>query len=78
MQVHSEYIIMADKPEIVQVVTAVGEFNDTFEDYVKRSQVAECGTNYQVVAITGPQSSGKSTLMNSLVKVFFLALQAVG
>jgi ABC-type thiamine transport system ATPase subunit len=53
---------------VVQVVDEIGEFNHGLEDFVQRSAVGNAGTNYQIVAITGPQSSGKSTLMNVVVR----------
>lgn len=53
--------------EVVQVVDESGSFNDHLEDFVQRSDVGKSGTDYQIIAITGPQSSGKSTLMNVLV-----------
>jgi len=58
---------MASSAGVVQVVDEVGEFNNGLEDFVQRSTVGNAGTDYQIVAITGPQSSGKSTLMNVLV-----------
>ena len=52
---------------MVQLVTEDGSFNDGFEEFVQRNGIHQAGTDYQVVAITGPQSSGKSTLMNAVV-----------
>lgn len=54
--------------EVVQVVSEDGEFNDKFEEFVQANRIPQAGTDYQVVAITGPQSSGKSTLMNAVVR----------
>ena len=59
---------MAGSAGVVQVVDEAGEFNKDLEDFVKRSAVGNAGTDYQIIAITGPQSSGKSTLMNVLVR----------
>lgn len=59
---------MATRSEVVQVVDENGIFNDQLEGFVQRSEVGTSGPNYQIVAITGPQSSGKSTLMNVLVR----------
>lgn len=55
--------------KILQVVSGEGEFNSSgVEQCMKENGVETSGRGYQVVAITGPQSSGKSTLMNILVK----------
>lgn len=55
---------------ILQVVNGEGEFNENgVNDFVERHSIRDVGVGYQVVAITGPQSSGKSTLMNALVSV---------
>ena len=55
---------------ILQVVNGEGEFNEHgVNDFVERHSIRDVGVGYQVVAITGPQSSGKSTLMNALVSV---------
>lgn len=54
--------------EVHQVVSADGAFDETFEDYVRSNGLHESGADYQIIAITGPQSSGKSTLMNKLVR----------
>lgn len=52
---------------IIQVVDEDGNFNDELADFVRGGNVGNTGTEYQIVAITGPQSSGKSTLMNVVV-----------
>lgn len=53
---------------VVQLVSEDGAFNEGFEDFVQRNRIHQAGTDYQIVAITGPQSSGKSTLMNTVVR----------
>ena len=54
--------------EIVQVITGEGEYLATdVERFTTKIGLAACKTNYQVVAIMGPQSSGKSTLLNHVV-----------
>lgn len=54
---------------ILQVVSGEGDFNgDLVNSFMRENDVQEAGVDYQVVAITGPQSSGKSTLMNALVR----------
>lgn len=62
---------MNSRAEVIQVVDETGAFNEQLESFVQRSDVGTSGTDYQIVAITGPQSSGKSTLMNVLVSQIF-------
>ncbi len=53
---------------ICQVITGDGQFDTaSVQQFVEENALAACKTNYQVVAIMGPQSSGKSTLLNNLV-----------
>ena len=53
---------------ILQVVSGDGDFNDDgVISFMRENDVQDAGVDYQVIAITGPQSSGKSTLMNALV-----------
>ena len=60
---------MASEQQVLQVVSGDGEFNETgVRDFVTAAHIDTAGTNYQTIAITGPQSSGKSTLMNALVR----------
>lgn len=68
---------MANHSEVVQVVDENGVFNDQLEGFVQSSEVGTSGRDYQIVAITGPQSSGKSTLMNVLVRLFQEPLRRV-
>jgi len=54
---------------ILQVVAGDGSFNSQGVDqFVKDTGVESSGVAYTVVAIMGPQSSGKSTLLNHLVR----------
>ncbi|XP_008225776.1 PREDICTED: protein ROOT HAIR DEFECTIVE 3 homolog 2-like [Prunus mume] len=54
-----------------------GEFNVAGVDsFVKKVKLAECGIYYVVVAIMGPQSSGKSTLLNHLFRTNFREMDA--
>ena len=54
---------------ILQVVSGDGDFNDDgVTSFMRENDVQDAGVDYQVIAITGPQSSGKSTLMNALVR----------
>jgi ABC-type phosphate/phosphonate transport system ATPase subunit len=60
---------MAQQSGILQVVNGTGEFNeDGLNAFIRRHGIQDIGVGYQIVAITGPQSSGKSTLMNALVR----------
>ena len=53
---------------MVQIIDGAGEFHeDEMKQFVAANGVADSRANYQVVSIMGPQSSGKSTLMNHLV-----------
>lgn len=53
---------------VVQVISGDGQFEeDDVQRFVDENRLAACRTNYQVVAIMGPQSSGKSTLLNQVV-----------
>ena len=55
---------------ILQVVNGEGEFNEeAVNAFIKQHNINDVGVGYQIVAITGPQSSGKSTLMNTLVRL---------
>lgn len=55
---------------ILQVVNGDGEFNEEgVNEFIRRHNVNDVGVGYQIVAITGPQSSGKSTLMNAVVSL---------
>ena len=66
-----EFGSMGSRSEVVQVVDENGVFNDQLEAFVQSSEVGLSGPDYQVIAVTGPQSSGKSTLMNVLVRDAF-------
>lgn len=62
----------------VQVIDGDGEFQeDALKTWVNDTGVAGSQANYQVVAIMGPQSSGKSTLMNHLVRGACMANSAM-
>ncbi|OVA12385.1 RHD3/Sey1 [Macleaya cordata] len=60
-----------------QLIDGDGEFNVTgLENFMKTAKIAECGLSYAVVAIMGPQSSGKSTLLNHLFGTNFKEMDA--
>nr|GEV60259.1 protein root hair defective 3-like [Tanacetum cinerariifolium] len=44
--------------------------------FMKEVKLSECGLSYAVVSIMGPQSSGKSTLLNHLFHTNFLEMDA--
>ncbi|KAJ4976881.1 hypothetical protein NE237_001987 [Protea cynaroides] len=68
---------MADECCSTQLIDGNGEFNVTgLENFVKTVKLAECGLSYAVVAIMGPQSSGKSTLLNHLFHTNFREMDA--
>ncbi|MCD7467636.1 Cell wall protein rhd3 [Datura stramonium] len=54
-----------------------GVFNITgVENFIKEVKMAECGLSYAIVSIMGPQSSGKSTLLNHLFGTNFREMDA--
>ncbi|XP_075492309.1 protein ROOT HAIR DEFECTIVE 3-like isoform X1 [Primulina tabacum] len=54
-----------------------GTFNAAgLDKFTKEVKLAECGLSYAVVAIMGPQSSGKSTLLNHLFGTNFREMDA--
>lgn len=54
--------------EPLQLIDGSGDFNmEGIEEFAKRTNLIHAGLNYQIVAIMGPQSSGKSTLLNNVV-----------
>ncbi|CAN0854944.1 Protein ROOT HAIR DEFECTIVE 3 homolog 2 [Linum grandiflorum] len=60
-----------------QLIEGDGEFNvQGLDRFVSTTKLADCGLSYAVVAIMGPQSSGKSTLMNHLFFTNFREMNA--
>ncbi|XP_071728538.1 protein ROOT HAIR DEFECTIVE 3-like [Rutidosis leptorrhynchoides] len=54
-----------------------GTFNAVgLDNFIKQVKLGECGLSYAVVAIMGPQSSGKSTLLNHLFHTNFREMDA--
>ncbi|KAL6491730.1 Cell wall protein rhd3 [Orobanche gracilis] len=54
-----------------------GTFNVSgIENFMEEVKLAKCGLSYAVVAIMGPQSSGKSTLLNHLFNTKFVEMDA--
>uniref|UniRef100_A0A0C9RKN9 Protein ROOT HAIR DEFECTIVE 3 homolog n=1 Tax=Wollemia nobilis TaxID=56998 RepID=A0A0C9RKN9_9CONI len=60
-----------------QLIDGEGNFNvDGLEKFMKSVKLADCGLSYAVVSIMGPQSSGKSTLLNNLFYTNFREMDA--
>ncbi|XP_068634608.1 protein ROOT HAIR DEFECTIVE 3-like [Aristolochia californica] len=60
-----------------QLIDGDGVFNVSgLENFMKTVKLGECGLSYAVVAIMGPQSSGKSTLLNHLFHTNFREMDA--
>ncbi|KAM7257902.1 hypothetical protein ACFE04_013643 [Oxalis oulophora] len=60
-----------------QLLDGDGNFNMVgLENFAKTTKFVDCGLSYAVVAIMGPQSSGKSTLMNHLFQTNFREMDA--
>ncbi|KAJ8758683.1 hypothetical protein K2173_000404 [Erythroxylum novogranatense] len=60
-----------------QLIDGDGVFNvDGLHNFISTTKMADCGLSYAVVAIMGPQSSGKSTLMNHLFRTRFREMDA--
>ncbi|XP_061366903.1 protein ROOT HAIR DEFECTIVE 3 homolog 2 [Gastrolobium bilobum] len=60
-----------------QLIDGNGDFNVAgLDNFIKAVKLAGCGLSYAVVSIMGPQSSGKSTLMNHLFHTSFREMDA--
>ncbi|MED6123013.1 Cell wall protein rhd3 [Stylosanthes scabra] len=60
-----------------QLIDGDGTFNVSgIETFMKEVKFSECGLSYAVVSIMGPQSSGKSTLLNNLFRTNFREMDA--
>ncbi|THU51399.1 hypothetical protein C4D60_Mb06t30610 [Musa balbisiana] len=69
---------MGEEYRSVQLIDGDGEFNfPGVEHFMKATRLAECGLSYAVVSIMGPQSSGKSTLLNRLFQTDFREMDAL-
>ncbi|WJZ94374.1 hypothetical protein VitviT2T_013242 [Vitis vinifera] len=67
----------ADECCSTQLIDGDGMFNvHGLENFMKEVKLAECGLSYAVVSIMGPQSSGKSTLLNHLFGTNFREMDA--
>ncbi|CAI5528003.1 unnamed protein product [Closterium sp. Naga37s-1] len=62
----------------MQLVSGTGEFDrEGLERFARATRMTECGLSYAVIAIVGPQSSGKSTLLNHLFHTTFDEMDAL-
>ncbi|CAJ2663638.1 unnamed protein product [Trifolium pratense] len=60
-----------------QLIDGDGVFNASgIDKFMKEVKLSECGLSYAVVSIMGPQSSGKSTLLNNLFSTNFREMDA--
>lgn len=61
----------------IQLIDGDGVFNVSgLESFSKTVKLGDCGLSYAVVSIMGPQSSGKSTLLNHLFGTNFREMDA--
>ncbi|XP_022764271.1 protein ROOT HAIR DEFECTIVE 3 homolog 2-like [Durio zibethinus] len=61
----------------MQLINREGEFNVAgVKEFMQKTKFSECGLSYAVVGIMGPQSSGKSTLLNHLFHTNFEEMDA--
>nr|GMD06394.1 protein ROOT HAIR DEFECTIVE 3 homolog 2-like isoform X1 [Ipomoea batatas] len=71
---------MASQPDdccSTQLIDGNGEFNVSgLQGFIDAIKLNQCGLSYAVVAIMGPQSSGKSTLLNHLFHTNFREMDA--
>ncbi|KAJ7548962.1 hypothetical protein O6H91_07G034800 [Diphasiastrum complanatum] len=69
--------VSKERPPTLQLIDGKGNFNQAgLDSFVKDVQLGECGLSYAVVSIMGPQSSGKSTLLNHLFHTCFREMDA--
>ncbi len=62
--------------DMMQVINYEEEFNSDLGAFLERNKIANLGFDYNVTAIMGPQSSGKSTLLNLLFGTSFRTMDA--
>lgn len=61
-----------------QLIDGNGVFNvEGLDNFSKITKLSQCGLSYAIVAIMGPQSSGKSTLLNHLFHTNFREMDAI-
>ncbi|KAL0921620.1 hypothetical protein M5K25_008710 [Dendrobium thyrsiflorum] len=70
--------VMGDNCCSTQLIDGAGVLDvEGLEHFVKTVRLVECGLSYVVVSIMGPQSSGKSTLLNHLFRTNFREMDAL-
>ncbi|CAN6926068.1 unnamed protein product [Brassica oleracea] len=70
-------ILVSNAACSTQLIDGDGVFNVSGVDhFFKEVKLEECGLSYAVVSIMGPQSSGKSTLLNHLFGTNFREMDA--
>ncbi|XP_044496574.1 protein ROOT HAIR DEFECTIVE 3-like isoform X1 [Mangifera indica] len=70
-------MVNSDKSCSTPLIDGDGTFNVAgIENFIKDVKLSDCGLSYAVVAIMGPQSSGKSTLLNHLFGTNFREMDA--
>ncbi|KAB1226341.1 hypothetical protein CJ030_MR1G002811 [Morella rubra] len=75
--IYSPFRIMTADCCAVQLIDSKGEFNvEGLESFMNAWNLANGGPSYGVVSILGPQSSGKSTLLNHLFRTNFVEMDA--
>ncbi|GAB2228010.1 hypothetical protein Droror1_Dr00009839 [Drosera rotundifolia] len=63
----------------IQLIDRTGNFDVAgMERFSRENELAQCGLSYGIVAIMGPQSSGKSTLLNHLYDTDFKEMDTSG
>ncbi|KAF5727860.1 Root hair defective 3 GTP-binding protein (RHD3) isoform 2 [Tripterygium wilfordii] len=67
----------SDESCSTQLIDGDGTFKaEELEHFIKEVKLGDCGLSYAVVSIMGPQSSGKSTLLNHLFSTNFREMDA--
>mmetsp|Transcript_3599 Transcript_3599/g.10456 ORF Transcript_3599/g.10456 Transcript_3599/m.10456 type:complete len:858 (-) Transcript_3599:898-3471(-) len=69
---------MSSHAPILQVVDKNGNYaTEEVQKFAEKTGLDRVGKDYQIVAIMGPQSSGKSTLLNSVFGTSFVEMDAL-
>lgn len=61
---------------VIQVIDENKRFSQNLNEYFEKSGVSKAGLNYDVIAVFGSQSTGKSTLLNALFGTEFGVMDA--
>uniref|UniRef100_A0A6N2M9Z9 GB1/RHD3-type G domain-containing protein n=1 Tax=Salix viminalis TaxID=40686 RepID=A0A6N2M9Z9_SALVM len=69
--------LKSEKKAEYELISGDGVFNmEGLENFSRTTNLSQCGVTYAVVAIMGPQSGGKSTLLNKLFQTDFRMMDA--